>query len=98
MDNTSFYHSEHISQMCANTGVKLMFLPLHSRDLNTNKNCLAKLKGLFRSTWGYYADDPDHKFGYILEQCIDQARARGQSARGHFPHAVLSIEDLNFDI
>lgn len=34
MDNASFHHSERISQMCADAGVKLVYLPPYSPDLN----------------------------------------------------------------
>jgi transposase len=35
MDNASLHHTERIAQMCANAGVKLMYLPPCSPDLNS---------------------------------------------------------------
>jgi hypothetical protein len=34
MNNASFHRTERIEQMCAEAGVKLMYLPLYSPDLN----------------------------------------------------------------
>lgn len=34
MDKESFYHTERITQMCADAGLKLIYLPPYSPDLN----------------------------------------------------------------
>jgi transposase len=34
MDNASFHHTDRITQMRANAGIKLVYLPLYSPDLN----------------------------------------------------------------
>jgi hypothetical protein len=34
MDNASFHHLERVEQLCANAGVKLVYLPPYSPDLN----------------------------------------------------------------
>jgi transposase len=44
MDNASFHHSERISQMCADAGVKLVYLPPYSPDLNPIEEFFAELK------------------------------------------------------
>lgn len=93
MDNISFYHTERIAQMCADTGVKLVYLPPYSPDLNLIEEFFAMLKGFIRRNWSYYAEDPDQGFNSFLEWCINQVRVRGDSARGYFRHAGLSIED-----
>lgn len=67
MDNASFHHTERITQMCDNAGVKLVYLPSYSPDLNPIEEFLAKLKGFIRRNWTYYADDPDREFGTFLE-------------------------------
>ena len=34
MDNALFHHSERVKDMCSNAGVKLVYLPPYSPDLN----------------------------------------------------------------
>lgn len=43
MDNASFHHSDRIEQMCLEVGVKLVYLPSYSLDLNLIKEFFAKL-------------------------------------------------------
>lgn len=93
MDNASFHHSVRISQMCADAGVKLVYLPPYSPDLNPIEKSFAELKGFIRSNWSYYAEDPDREFGFFLEWCINHVGAKEDSARGHFRHAGLTIEE-----
>lgn len=94
MDNASFHHSDRLSQMCADAGVKLVYLPPYSPDLNPIEEFFAELKSFIRRNWGYYACDPEQGFGSFLEWCINRVGAREDSARGHFRHAGLSVEDL----
>jgi hypothetical protein len=94
MDNASFHHSERLSQMCADAGVKLVYLPPYSPDLNPTEEFFAELKNFIRRNWSYYACDPKQGFGSFLEWCINRVGARGDSARGHFRHAGLSVEHL----
>jgi transposase len=95
MDNASFHHSERISQMCADAGVKLVYLPPYSPDLNPIEEFFAELKGFIKRNWSYYAEYPTQGFSTFLEWCINQVGAREESARGHFRHSGLSIEDLH---
>lgn len=44
MDNASFHHSEKIAQMCDTAGVKLVYLPPYSPDLNPIEEFFAELK------------------------------------------------------
>jgi transposase len=75
MDNASFHHSEPIAQMCADAGVKLVYLPPYSPGLNPIEEFFAELKGFIRRNWSYY-EDPDQGFGSFLEWCIDVVGAR----------------------
>ena len=93
MDNASFHHSERIAQMCADAGVKLVYLPPYSPDLNPIEEFFAELKSFVRRNWSYYAENPDGEFGSFLGWCIDKAGAKEDSATGHFRHAGLTIED-----
>jgi transposase len=42
--NASFHRTERIEQMCADAGVKLVYLPPYSLDLNPIEEFFAKLK------------------------------------------------------
>lgn len=95
MDNASFHHSERIAQMCTKTGVKLVYLPPYSPDLNLIKEFFAELKGFIRRNWNYYEEDLDQEFGWFLNWCINKVGARKESARGNFRHADLTIEDYS---
>jgi transposase len=48
MDNASFHHTEQIKQMCHNAGVKLVYLPPYSLDLNLIEEFFAELKAFIK--------------------------------------------------
>lgn len=92
MDNASFHHSERISQLCADAGVKLIYLPPYSPDLNPIEEFFAELKSFIKRNWIYYEVDPDQGFDVFLAWCIDTSGAKEESARGHFRHSGLKID------
>lgn len=92
MDNASFHHSERITKICADAGVKLVYLPPYSPDLNPIEEFFAELKTFIRRNWSYYAEDPDREFGSFLEWCVNKVGAKEDSARSHFRHAGLTVE------
>jgi transposase len=49
MDNASFHHSERIEQMCRDVGVKLLYLPPYSPDLNPIEEFFAELKAFIKN-------------------------------------------------
>jgi transposase len=55
----SFHHSEQIEQICSEAGVKLVYLPPYSPDLNPIEEFFAELKAFIRRNWQIYEDDPD---------------------------------------
>jgi transposase len=57
MDNASFYYTERIAQMCADAGVKLMYLLLYSPDLNPIEEFFAELKAFIKRSWSTYEED-----------------------------------------
>jgi hypothetical protein len=59
MDNASFHHSEKLEQMCFGKGVKLVYLPPYSPDLNPIEEFFAELKAFIRRHWQSYAENPD---------------------------------------
>nr|BAC54731.1 putative transposase [Aspergillus oryzae] len=93
MDNASFHYSERIDQMCLEAGVKLVYLPPYSPDLNPIEEFFAELKAFIRRHWSVYEDSPEQGFDTFLEWCIDVVGARKQSAKGHFRHAGLTVEE-----
>jgi hypothetical protein len=54
MDNASFHHSERLAQMCVDAGVKLVYLPPYSPDLNPIEEFFAELKSFIKRNWGRY--------------------------------------------
>jgi transposase len=48
MDNASFRRSERIEPMCLDKGVKLVYLPPYSPDLNPIEELFAELKAFIR--------------------------------------------------
>ncbi|OZJ01563.1 hypothetical protein BZG36_05504 [Bifiguratus adelaidae] len=67
MDNASFHHTERLQQMCSDVGVKLMYLPPYSPDLNPIEEFFAELKGFIKRNWQAYEESPDQDFDAFLE-------------------------------
>ena len=95
IDNASFHHSERMTQIYVDIGVKLVYLPPYSPDLNPIEEFFAKLKAFIKRNQGYYKVDPDQGFNAFLRQCIDMVGVKEESARGHFRYAGLKIEEAS---
>jgi transposase len=93
MENASFHRTERIEQMCAEAGVKLLYLPPYSPDLNPIEEFFAELKAFIKKQWHEYEDNPHQDFKLFLEWCVGVVGSRKQSARGHFRHAGWSIDE-----
>lgn len=59
IDNASFHHSKQIDEICSEAGVKLVYLPPYSPDLNPIEKFFAELKAFFRRCWQSYEENPD---------------------------------------
>lgn len=94
MDNASFHHTERITQMCYEAGVKLVYLPPYSPDLNPIEEFFAELKAFIKRNWHIYEGSPEQGFGTFLEWCVDVVGGREQSAEGHFRHSGLTVKEL----
>lgn len=94
MDNASFHHTERVKQMCWDAGVKLVYLPPYSPDLNPIEEFFSELKGFIKRSWQLYMDSPVRDFHDFLQWCIGVVGARKQSAVGHFQHAGLKIDEV----
>jgi transposase len=67
MDNATIHHTERIEQMCRNAGIKLIYLPLYSPDLNPIKEFFAELKAFVKWNWRVYKENPEQGFNSFLE-------------------------------
>jgi transposase len=94
MDNASFHHTDRIKQMCTEAGVKLVYLPPYSPDLNPIEEFFAELKAFIKRSFQLYLDNPGRDFHSFLRFCVDVVGAREQSARGHFRHARVTIDEV----
>ncbi len=94
MDNASFHHTKRIEQMCYDAGVKLVCPPPYSPDLNPIEEFFAELKAFIKRSWHNYEENPQQGFDTFLEWCIDVVGGKKDSARGHFRHAGMTIEEL----
>jgi transposase len=94
MDNASFHHSERITELCREAGVKLVYLPPYSPDLNPIEEFFAELKRFVKRNWVMREENPDQDFSSYLQWCVDVVGAKGRSAKGHFRHSGLVVEDL----
>jgi transposase len=95
MDNASFHHTDRIHQICADAGVKLIYLPPYSPDLNPIEEFFAELKAFIKRNWRFYEENPEQGFDAFLEWCVDVVGAREENAKGHFRHAGVIIEEYD---
>jgi hypothetical protein len=70
--------------------VKLVYLPVYSPDLNPIEHFFSELNAFIRREFRNYTR---HCFRDFLKWCIDIVGALEESARGHFQHAGLVIEE-----
>jgi hypothetical protein len=67
MDNSSFHRSERVAQLYSDAGVKPVYLPPYSPDLNPIEEFLAVLKAVIRKRWHEYEENPKQDFKVFLE-------------------------------
>lgn len=94
MDNASFHRGERVEQLCRDAGVKLLYLPPYSPDLNPIEEFFAELKAFIKKQWHEFENSPHEEFGAYLEWCVSVVGGREESARGHFRHAGVTIEEV----
>ena len=85
MDNASFHHSTRIEQLCREAGVKLLYLPPYSPDLNPIEEFFTELKMFIKRNWQRYTDDPGQDFKAFLRVVCGRCRGKEVKCRGAFP-------------
>jgi transposase len=93
MDNAPIHHTERIKQMCRDARVKLVYLPPYSPDFNPIEEFFAELKDFIKLSWHNYEEHPRMGFDNFLKWCINVVGKKKESARGHFRHAGIKIEE-----
>jgi transposase len=58
IDNAAFHHSDRIKTLCADAGVKLLYLPPYSPDFNPIEEFFAELKAYIKKAWSVYEENP----------------------------------------
>jgi transposase len=66
--------------MCADAGVKLLYLPPYSPDLNTIEEYFAELRAFIKKQWHEYDDNPHQDFKLFLEWCVSMMGGKEKSA------------------
>ena len=92
MDNASFHRSSEIGQICAEAGVRLLYLPPYSPDLNPIEEFFAELKAYLRKERRNHAELFEKDFEAFVRLAVDIVGSRRVSAEGHFRHSGISIE------
>jgi transposase len=93
MDNASIHRSDKIQQMCDDAGVILLYLRLYSPDLNLIEEMFGELKTYIGQVWDKHIDFVRADFLGFLKEYVTVVGARKASARGHFRHAGISIDE-----
>jgi transposase len=78
--------TERIEQMCADAGVKLVYLPPYSTDLNPIEEFFGELKTFIKRNWHTYEDNLRQGFDVsgMVSWCCGREK---RSAKDHFRHA-----------
>jgi transposase len=92
MDNASFHHGEAVKELCLRAGVKLVFLPPYSPNLNPIEEFFGDLKRFMRRNWVEYESNPAQDFGVFLDWYISAAGERVDNAKAHFRHAGVTVD------
>jgi transposase len=95
MGNASFHLSDRIKEMCSDAGVKLIYLPPYSPDLNPIEEIFSNLKPFIRHYWQNYEQSPIKDSIHFLRDVLKAAGSRERGAIGHFRHAGVVVENYH---
>jgi hypothetical protein len=79
--------------MCEEAGVTLLYLSPHSPRFNQIEEFFAELKAFIKKSWQVFEEAPGQGFHEFLQWCVDEVGKRQDSARGHFRHAGIRVEE-----
>ncbi|KAF5611240.1 hypothetical protein F25303_14499, partial [Fusarium sp. NRRL 25303] len=71
MDNASFHHNDELEPMCAEAGVKLLYLPPYSPDFNPIEEYFAELKNFIKKPGPELSELFKKDFRAFLQACVD---------------------------
>jgi transposase len=94
MDNAPFHNPDRIKELCARAGVRVIFLPPYSCDLNPIEEFFSELKSFVRQAWKTYERNGGTDFEAFVKTAVEIVGRRGKSARGHFRHSGWVIEEF----
>jgi transposase len=90
MDNALFHRLARLQQICADAGVKRLYLPPYSPDLNPIKEFFAELKSFIKRNWKIYNENVEFGFESFLKWCVDIVGKKESSAQ-----ACIVFESIN---
>ena len=82
MDNASCHKDPILEEMCNQKGVKLIYLPPYSPDLNPIEESFAELKAYVKRHWDTFNSEYAEDFSGFLAHYIDEVGLH--PAHGHF--------------
>jgi len=88
MDNARIHHGEEILELCNRFGVRLVYLPPYSPDLNPIEEAFSKIKAWIRRNndiFSYGPDDEPHSLIYDMLEAMNIVTE--SDAIGYFIHA-----------
>jgi transposase len=94
MENASFHRSEGHEKIRTDVGVKLVYLPPYSPDLNPIEEFSAELKVFIRRNWDYYEKIRSEDLVLFLNGASMWSMRKKRVLRGYFRHAE-NIEDFD---
>ena len=84
------HHTDEVQELCDAAGVKVMFLPPYSPDLNPIEEFFPQLKAWVRRKMRTM--NPEEDFAEFLEAFIYEIGSDVISARGHFRNPGIAIK------
>lgn len=94
MDNASWHHCEELTHLCEEFGVKLVYLPPYSPDLNPIEAFFKDFKALLRRRYARECGDSvsPEEFVAFLEAIAWEVSRNVKGIRGHFRQARVNFE------
>lgn len=94
IDNASIHHSERVQQLCDDAGIVLIYLPPYSPGLNPIEEFFGELKRYIQEVWDEFEELIKENFATFLREAVRVVGKRKESAKGHFKHAGISIDEI----